>query len=104
MNFTSAACRPTALALLLDVQQGLRDDLRLLIMSATLDNARLSARLPDAPLIVSEGRSFPVERRYATLSPQLRFDEAVAREVAQLLRAESGSLLLFLPGVSGSNG
>ena len=89
-----------ALALLLDVQQGLRDDLRLLIMSATLDNARLSARLPDAPLIVSEGRSFPVERRYATLSPQLRFDEAVAREVAQLLRAESGSLLLFLPGVS----
>ena len=89
-----------ALALLLDVQQGLRDDLRLLIMSATLDNARLSARLPAAPLIVSEGRSFPVERRYVSLPPQLRFDEAVAREVAQLLRAESGSLLLFLPGVS----
>ena len=89
-----------ALALLLDVQQGLRDDLRLLIMSATLDNARLSARLPDAPLIVSEGRSFPVERRYASLPASLSFDEAVAREVVQLLRAESGSLLLFLPGVS----
>ncbi|URQ61556.1 ATP-dependent helicase HrpB [Pantoea alhagi] len=88
-----------ALALLLDVQQGLRDDLRLLIMSATLDNARLSARLPDAPLIVSQGRSFPVERRYASLPTQLPFDEAVAREVAQLLREESGSLLLFLPGV-----
>ncbi|MFD1804052.1 ATP-dependent helicase HrpB [Mixta tenebrionis] len=88
-----------ALALLLDVQQGLRDDLRLLIMSATLDNARLSARLPAAPLIVSEGRSFPVERRYASLAPQLPFDEAVAREVAQLLRTEPGSLLLFLPGV-----
>ncbi|QHM69856.1 ATP-dependent helicase HrpB [Mixta intestinalis] len=88
-----------ALALLLDVQQGLRDDLRLLIMSATLDNARLRARLPDAPLIVSEGRSFPVERRYASLAPQLPFDEAVAREVTQLLRAEPGSLLLFLPGV-----
>ena len=88
-----------ALALLLDVQQGLRDDLRLLIMSATLDNARLSTRLPAAPLIVSEGRSFPVERRYASLPSQLPFDEAVAREVAQLLREESGSLLLFLPGV-----
>ncbi|WP_193390083.1 DEAD/DEAH box helicase, partial [Pantoea vagans] len=51
-----------ALALLLDVQQGLRDDLKILLMSATLDNARLSALLPDAPLIVSEGRSYPVTR------------------------------------------
>lgn len=89
-----------ALALLLDVQQGLRDDLRILLMSATLDNARLAARLPDAPLIVSEGRSFPVERRYASLNQTVRFEEAVAREVAQLLRDESGSLLLFLPGVA----
>ncbi|WP_029817904.1 DEAD/DEAH box helicase, partial [Yersinia pestis] len=53
-----------ALALLLDVQQGLRDDLKLLIMSATLDNQRLSALLPSAPAIVSAGRSFPVERSY----------------------------------------
>lgn len=89
-----------ALALLLDVQQGLRDDLKILLMSATLDNARLAARLPDAPLIVSEGRSFPVERRYASLNQTVRFEEAVAREVAQLLRDESGSLLLFLPGVA----
>ncbi len=48
-----------ALALLLDIQQGLRDDLRLLIMSATLDNDRLCQRLPDAPTIVSEGARFP---------------------------------------------
>lgn len=89
-----------ALALLLDVQQGLRDDLKILLMSATLDNARLSALLPDAPLIVSEGRSFPVTRRFASLSATLRFEEAVARETAQLLREESGSLLLFLPGVA----
>ena len=89
-----------ALALLLDVQQGLRDDLKILLMSATLDNTRLATLLPDAPLIASEGRSYPVERRYAPLSPSLRFDEAVAREVAQLLRQESGSLLLFLPGVA----
>ncbi|NIG19971.1 ATP-dependent helicase HrpB [Pantoea sp. Al-1710] len=89
-----------ALALLLDVQQGLRDDLKILLMSATLDNERLRQLLPDAPLIVSEGRSFPVTRRYASLNPQQRFDEAVAREVAQLLRDETGSLLLFLPGVA----
>ncbi|WP_036646218.1 ATP-dependent helicase HrpB [Pantoea sp. A4] len=89
-----------ALALLLDVQQGLRDDLKILLMSATLDNARLSALLPDAPWVISAGRSFPVERRYASLHPQTRFEEAVAREVAQLLRDETGSLLLFLPGVA----
>ena len=89
-----------ALALLLDVQQGLREDLKILLMSATLDNARLSALLPNAPLITSEGRSYPVERRYTALSQTLRFEEAVAREVAQLLREETGSLLLFLPGVA----
>ncbi|EJY2489703.1 ATP-dependent helicase HrpB [Salmonella enterica subsp. enterica serovar Anatum] len=88
-----------ALALLLDIQQGLRDDLRLLIMSATLDNDRLCQRLPDAPTIVSEGRAFPVERRYQPLAAHLRFDEAVAMATAELLRNENGSLLLFLPGV-----
>ncbi|WP_041525731.1 ATP-dependent helicase HrpB [Pantoea sp. At-9b] len=89
-----------ALALLLDVQQGLREDLKILLMSATLDNDRLRTLLPDAPFIASEGRSFPVTRRFASLNNQLRFEEAVAREVAQLLREESGSLLLFLPGVA----
>ncbi|KTZ23065.1 ATP-dependent helicase HrpB, partial [Salmonella enterica subsp. enterica serovar Saintpaul] len=84
---------------LLDIQQGLRDDLRLLIMSATLDNDRLCQRLPDAPTIVSEGRAFPVERRYQPLATHLRFDEAVAMATAELLRNENGSLLLFLPGV-----
>ncbi len=88
-----------ALALLLDVQQGLRDDLKLLIMSATLDNERLQRLMPDAPTLISEGRTFPVERRYQSLSSQLRFDEAVAVATAELLRQESGSLLLFLPGV-----
>lgn len=88
-----------ALALLLDVQQGLRDDLKLLIMSATLDNDRLQQLLPEAPTIISEGRAFPVERRYQSLPSQLRFDEAVAIATAELLRNESGSLLLFLPGV-----
>lgn len=88
-----------ALALLLDIQQGLRDDLKLLIMSATLDNGRLQQLLPNAPMIISEGRTFPVERRYQPLATHLRFDEAVAIATAELLRHESGSLLLFLPGV-----
>nr|WP_249425473.1 ATP-dependent helicase HrpB [Enterobacter bugandensis] len=88
-----------ALALLLDVQQGLRDDLRLLIMSATLDNERLRQAIPDAPVISSEGRAFPVERRYQPLPAHQRFDEAVAIATADLLRQAPGSLLLFLPGV-----
>ena len=88
-----------ALALLLDVQQGLRDDLKLLVMSATLDNARLQALLPDAPAIISAGRAYPVEQRYQPLPTHLRFDEAIAQATAELLRNEAGSLLLFLPGV-----
>ena len=88
-----------ALALLLDVQQGLRDDLKLLIMSATLDNDRLQRLLPEAPVVVSEGRAYPVERRFSPLSAHQRFDEAVAIAAAELLRHEQGSMLLFLPGV-----
>lgn len=88
-----------ALALLLDVQQGLRDDLKLLIMSATLDNQRLSALLPSAPAIVSAGRSFPVERSYQPLSSHERLEDGVANRVKRLLNEQSGSLLLFLPGV-----
>lgn len=88
-----------ALALLLDVQQGLRDDLKLLIMSATLDNDRLQRLPPEAPVVVSEGRAYPVERRFSPLSAHQRFDEAVAVAAAELLRHEQGSMLLFLPGV-----
>jgi ATP-dependent helicase HrpB len=67
-----------ALALLLDVQQGLRDDLKLLIMSATLDNERLQQLLPDAPVIISEGRAFPLSaaisrwRRISVLTKRSR--------------------------------
>ena len=89
-----------ALALLLDVQNALRDDLKLLIMSATLDNLRLSPLLPDAPVIVSEGRSFPVDRHYLSLATHERLDEGVARVVSRLMSENPGSMLLFLPGVS----
>lgn len=92
-----------ALALLLDVQRGLRDDLKVLIMSATLDDRRLSQLLPQAPVIRSAGRSFPVERRYQALPAQTRTEEAIAGAVQQLLRQQAGSLLLFLPGVAEIN-
>ena len=89
-----------ALALLLDVQQGLRGDLRLLIMSATLDDERLLSLLPGAPVIRSVGRSFPVERSYHPLPSQGWPEPAIAAEVNRMLRLYSGSLLLFLPGVA----
>lgn len=92
-----------ALALLLDVQQGLRDDLKLLIMSATLDNARLSQLLPEAPVVVSEGRSFPVERLYQPLASHQRLEDGTAAAVKRLLAEQPGSLLLFLPGVAEIN-
>ncbi|QUY47715.1 ATP-dependent helicase HrpB [Serratia plymuthica] len=92
-----------ALALLLDVQQGLRDDLKLLIMSATLDNARMTQLLPQAPVVVSEGRSFPVERQYQPLASHQRLEDAVAAAVKRLLSEQGGSLLLFLPGVAEIN-
>ncbi|MBC8952829.1 ATP-dependent helicase HrpB [Xenorhabdus sp. PB62.4] len=88
-----------ALALLLDVQEGLRDDLRILVMSATLDNPRLSSLLPDAPVIVSEGRSYPVARSYHPLPAHQPFEQSVASAVLRLLQQETGSLLLFLPGI-----
>ncbi len=87
------------LALLLDTQQGLRDDLKILIMSATLDNQRLSLLFPHAPVIVSQGRSFPVERQFYPLNPHKPFAGEVASAVWQLMQQDAGSLLLFLPGV-----
>nr|WP_170865752.1 ATP-dependent helicase HrpB [Serratia plymuthica] len=92
-----------ALALLLDVQQGLREDLKLLIMSATLDNARMTQLLPQAPVVVSEGRSFPVERQYQPLASHQRLEDGVAAAVKRLLSEQGGSLLLFLPGVAEIN-
>src|ERR1700691_2885669 len=67
------------LAFALDAQQGLREDLRLLVMSATLDGARVRALLGDAPLIESQGRAFPVATRYVGRNPGARIDDEVAR-------------------------
>ncbi|MFZ9501034.1 MAG: ATP-dependent helicase HrpB [Beijerinckiaceae bacterium] len=86
------------LALALDAQAGLREDLRLLVMSATLDGARVAALLEDAPVIESEGRAFPVTTEYLPRDPAQDIAEAVTRAVLRALEREAGSILAFLPG------
>lgn len=86
------------LALALDAQGALREDLRLVVMSATLDGARVSKLLRDARVIESKGRSFPVETNYLGRNPQVRIEEQVVQAVLKALREEKGSLLVFLPG------
>jgi len=86
------------LALALDAQGGLREDLRLLVMSATLDGARVAKLLSEAPVVESGGRAHPVETRYLGRDPNRRIEEQVADAVTRALRAESGSILVFLPG------
>src|SRR5581483_4109954 len=81
-----------------DAQQGLREDLKLLVMSATIDGARVAALLGDAPIVESEGRSFPVAMRYLGRDPRARIESQVADAVERALRAETGSALVFLPG------
>jgi len=86
------------LALALDAQSGLREDLRLLVMSATLDGARVAALMGDAPVVESQGRAYPVETIYAGRDPRKRIEEEVAATTLRALRAEPGSILVFLPG------
>lgn len=86
------------LALALDVQGALRDDLRLVPMSATLNAAAVAGLLDGAPVIESKGRSFPVETRYLGRKSEERIEPQVARAVRQALAEETGSILVFLPG------
>jgi ATP-dependent helicase HrpB len=86
------------LVLARDAQQGLREDLKILAMSATLDGARVAALLGDAPVVESEGRAFPVETRYLGRDPRARIESQVADAVKRVLRADTGSVLVFLPG------
>jgi len=86
------------LALALDTQSALREDLRIIVMSATLDTDRIAALLNDPPVIKSNGRSFPVEIRYNERSQQERVEDAVTRAIESAHRDEDGSILAFLPG------
>ncbi len=91
------------LALCLDSQRALRPDLRLLVMSATLDDQAVASLLSAAPVVTSEGRNYPVTLHYQALRTAFERQRAawcaeVAAQVAQICTRESGSLLLFLPG------
>lgn len=94
------------LALALETQGALRDDLRLIVMSATLDGGPVAALMGDCPVITSEGRAFPVETRYvpprANTGPKgrgvPRIDGEMSAVIRQALSKETGSILAFLPG------
>lgn len=86
------------LALSLDVQEHIREDLRILIMSATLDGVRLSTILNDAPLVQSAGRAFPVVTKYLLEPVTGQIEKAVAEKTLQALDEHEGDILVFLPG------
>ncbi|MBB4618050.1 ATP-dependent helicase HrpB [Sphingomonas abaci] len=88
------------LALALDAQAGLRPDLRIVAMSATLDGARFATLLAGAPVIESEGRSYPLTLRHLGRDATRRVEDAVAGAIRQALRDEEGGVLAFLPGVA----
>jgi ATP-dependent helicase HrpB len=88
------------LALARDAQTALREDLRILVMSATLDGARVARLLGDSPVIASEGRAFPVETRYLGRKADAPLERQMADAIAMALRADPGSVLAFLPGAA----
>ncbi|MDR6787017.1 ATP-dependent helicase HrpB [Sphingomonas sp. BE138] len=88
------------LALALDAQAGLRPDLRIVAMSATLDGARFAALMDDAPVIESEGRSHPLDLRHIGRAAEARIEEAMASAIRRALAEEQGGVLAFLPGVA----
>jgi ATP-dependent helicase HrpB len=87
-----------ALALTLDSQRNLRDDLKILVMSATLDGAAVSKLLGEAPLVTSTGRSFPVDVRYVPTANDARIADSVAAAALAALAQQQGDVLAFLPG------
>ncbi|QNA86166.1 ATP-dependent helicase HrpB [Sphingomonas sp. So64.6b] len=88
------------LALALDMQAGLRPDLRLVAMSATLDGARFSSLMANAPVIESAGRSYPLTLRHIGRAVEARIEDSVAAAIRTALRDEQGGILAFLPGVA----
>ncbi|MEK9212576.1 ATP-dependent helicase HrpB [Sphingomonas sp. 2378] len=89
------------LALALDAQAGLRPDLRLVAMSATLDGRRFSSLMGDAPVIESEGRSHPLTLRHLGRAAEARIEDSVAAAIRRALQDEpEGDILAFLPGTA----
>jgi ATP-dependent helicase HrpB len=87
-----------ALALCLQVQQLVRNDLRILIMSATLDGEKISSILNNAPIITSTGRQFPVTHRYLNIDPESPAPFRIAKAIRKAWQDEEGDILAFLPG------
>lgn len=88
------------LALALDAQAALRPDIRLVAMSATLDGARFSTLMGAAPMVESEGRSYPLDLRHLGRAAEARIEDSVAMAIRQALRESEGGILAFLPGVA----
>lgn len=86
------------LALALHTRSLVRDDLRLLVMSATLDGDSVARLLGDAPIVTSEGRAFPVDTRYVAPRADSRAESAVLSTIDRSLRDDTGDILVFLPG------
>ena len=87
------------LALAIESQAVLREDLRLLVMSATLDGARFARLLDQAPVIESDGKAWPLEIRWLGARPEMRLDEAMASAILTAWREQQGDILAFLPGL-----
>lgn len=87
-----------ALALCRDIQLQVREDLKLLVMSATLDGQAVSRLLNNAPMVTSQGRSYPVDIKYLEQEPQVRLPEEMARAIRKALAETEGDILAFLPG------
>ncbi len=87
------------LALVRDIQSSLRPDLRVLLMSATLAGAAFARHFPDAPLVESQGRQFPVAIEYLPKAVNARLDRLVRDGVARVLAVTRGDVLVFLPGM-----
>jgi ATP-dependent helicase HrpB len=91
------------LALTLHTRRLVRDDLRLLVMSATLDTEAVARLLDDAPVITASGRVFPVDTRYAPPRDARSLDAAVVGAIRRSLESDSGDVLVFLPGAGEIN-
>jgi ATP-dependent helicase HrpB len=88
------------LALSIESQQTLREDLRLIVMSATLDSEPIARLLGDAAVIAARGRSFEVSTEYVPRRPELHLEQQMAQVVQRALRERNGDILCFLPGAA----
>ena len=88
------------LALAGEAQEGLREDIKLLVMSATIDGARVAKLLHDAPVVESHGRAFAVETRHLPRDAREPIEKPVVAAVMRALQSDKGSLLVFLPGAA----